>query len=411
MIMNLELIRNYARLITKIGVNIQDGQEVLINADVNDEYFVRLLTEEAYNLGAKYVSVDWSSANVSIIQYKNTNIERLSEVKNWQIEKLKTQCDVLPAVIYLRSTNPDMMKNVDGSKIISVRKSYGNIMKPIKDKMENKYQWNIACIPGLEWSKKVFPQLDNNNALEQMWKTILQCSRVNDNAIDNWTQHNNFLHDQCDKLNQLHIKRLVYKNSLGTDLSIGLSKGVLFCGGNQKTISGIEYNPNIPSEECYTSPNKDTAEGVVFASKPLSLQGKVFKDFGFRFEKGKIVEVFAKDQETKSFFEEYISIDEGASRLGEVALVPYDSPINKTNLLFYSTLYDENASCHIAIGLGFEDCIENFEKMTEQEKKQYNLNDSIIHTDFMIGTNDLSIKGILENDTEVEIFENGNWVL
>ena len=133
--MNLELIRNYARLITKIGVNIQDGQEVLINADVNDEYFVRLLTEEAYNLGAKYVSVDWSSANVSIIQYKNTNIERLSEVKNWQIEKLKTQCDVLPAVIYLRSTNPDMMKNVDGAKIISVRKSYGNIMKPIKQRM------------------------------------------------------------------------------------------------------------------------------------------------------------------------------------------------------------------------------------------------------------------------------------
>lgn len=409
--MNKTMLRNYAKLIVGVGANVQKGQQVVIHANVSDAYFAKYVVEEAYKKKASMVTVEWSCDEITKTVYKYSKLKDLKVLPEWKIEKLKEASRNLPAMIYLESSDPDAMASIDQNKMMEVRKAQGPIIKPIRNEMENKYQWTIAAIPGEAWAKKIFPAETKKKAMELLWDAILKCARANGDGILNWQNHNATLLDKCNKLNDMKIKTLYYKNSLGTDFSVDLIPGVIFMGGGSTTISGVYYNPNMPTEECFTTPNKMSANGVVYATKPLSVMGTVVSDFGFRFKDGKVIEVIAKDPKHKEILSQLISVDEGASRLGEVALVPFNSPINETGLLFYNTLFDENACCHLAIGMGFEDCVKGFETMTKEELKAFNLNDSIIHVDFMIGSRDLSIKALTESGAIVEIFRDGTWAI
>ena len=404
-------LRKYARLIVRVGANVQKGQPVVISSHVNDAYFTQLVVEEAYKAKASQVTVDWHCDEITKLTYKYAKVEVLKEVPNWSVERLKYRAQTLPAMIHIESSDPDAMASIDQNKMMEVRRATGPIFKPIRKEMENKYQWTIAAIAGEAWAKKIFPELSKKEAMNKLWDAILKCARVNGDPVLNWNAHNAYIHEKCAKLNALDIDTLTYSSSNGTNFKVGLIPGVIFMGGTSNTVKGVTYNPNMPTEECFISPNRHTAEGIVYSTKPLSVMGTLVDNFAFRFEGGKVVEVIAKDPKHKAILEQLVSIDEGARQLGEVALVPFNSPVNETGLLFYNTLFDENACCHLAIGMGFEDTIKGFEEMTPEQIKEFDLNDSIIHVDFMIGSADLSIVAKTHDGQDVQIFKDGTWAI
>lgn len=407
--MNKTLLKNYAKLIVEVGANVQKGQDVVVNARVNEAYFAELVVEAAYKAKARSVRIEWSDDQITRLAYKYQSLKTLSEMPKWQEEKLQHAVDTLPARIYIVSDDPDALKGVDQDKYTKVKMALGPTIMKYREQMENKYQWVIAGIPSEAWAKKVFPNETKNNAVKKLWDAILTTTRVLGDPIKNWKEHNKILKEKCDWLNNLNIDTLYYKSSNGTDFSIRLKQGMIFEGGAARTIQGVVYQPNMPTEECFTSPDKTSANGVVMATKPLSVDGKVVDNFGFKFENGKVVEVIAENKEHKDVLEHLISVDEGASQLGEVALVPFDSPINQTGILFFETLYDENACCHLALGRAFDECIKDFDKKSEEEIASFDLNKSIIHVDFMIGSRDLNITAKTIDGKMVEIFKNGTW--
>ena len=406
--MKKDLLKKYAKLLVVKGVNIQKNQELTLIASISQAPLVNEIVKEAYLHGAKKVNVEWQSQDLDKLNFKYQSVKTLSTLEKWEKEKLQHRVDVLPARLYIESDDPDGMKGINPKKLAEVNKNrYPQIM-PYRNQVEDKEQWCIAGAPSVKWAKKVFPNLTKAKAVESLWDAIFKTSKVDENdPLENWDKHNKFLSDKCDYLNSLHLTRLIYKSSNGTDFSVGLIDEGIFEGGCEKTKgSNIIFNPNIPSEEIFTSPKKGEAEGIVYSTKPLSYQGQLIEDFSIRFEKGKVVEVHAKKNE--ELLKEMVNLDEGASYLGEVALIPFDSPINNTGILFYNTLYDENASCHLALGRGFATCIKNFEKYTKEELDNLGINDSMVHTDFMIGSKDLQIVGITKEGKEDQIFKNGN---
>ena len=407
--MNKTLLKNYAKLIVRVGANVQKGQDVIIYAGVNNAYFAELVVAEAYKAKARTVTVEWQNDVISKLKWKNEKEQVLSEMPKWVLEKWQYKVDTLPVSIYIEDSDPDALNGVDQEKMTKVRMKTGPVIMKYREQMDNKYQWCIVGIPGEAWAKKIFPNESKKNAINKLWDAILTTTRVYGDPVENWRLHNKNIKDKCNYLNNLEIKELHYESSNGTNFTVGLDKTALFAGGSDTTLRGIEYNPNMPTEECFTSPNKKTANGVVYSSKPLSVMGKVVVDFGFRFKDGKIVEVLAKDKEHKKILEKLISLDEGASMLGEVALVPFDSPVNQTGLLFFNTLYDENACCHLAIGRAFNECIKGYQNMSEEEIAKVDLNKSMIHVDFMIGTADLKITATTYSGKEVVIFKDGTW--
>lgn len=409
--MNKTILRNYAKLIVKMGANVQKNQDVIIVASVDDNYFVKYVVEECYKAKARKVTVDWISDDVTRLNYKYQKAKTLGEVTEWRKAKLQYEVDTLPARIYIESGDPDALNGLDQDKITEARRLSGPIIMEYREKMDNKYQWTICGIPGVKWAQKVFPNETKSNALKKMWDAIVKTTRLEGNPIENWQKHNANLKEKYTKLNDLKIKTLYYKSSNGTDFNVSINENMIFEGGDERTFAGVVYNPNMPTEECFTSPIKTSANGWVYASKPLSVMGKVVDNFAFKFENGKIVEVKAKNEEHKEVLEKLISLDEGARQLGEVALVPFDSPVNQTGLLFYNTLYDENACCHLAIGRAFEECIRDYQNKTEEEIKAIDLNKSMIHVDFMIGTADLSIEALTYDGKKVQIFKDGTWAI
>lgn len=406
--MNKTRLKKYAQLIAKCGVNVQKGQEVIIAAELDQPEFVKMVVDECYRAGASKVSVDWSYQPLTKSHVKYCSEKVLSTLDKWQIEKWEHQAEVLPCKIYLTSEDPDGLKGVNQKKYAKTMAARSKTIKPIRNRMENKYQWCIAAVPGEAWAKKVFPGVRGSVAVEKLWEAILSTSRVYEDPILEWKKHNENLAKRCEYLNGLKIKELRYKSQNGTDLRVGLIPDALFCAGGEEAMgSGIYFNPNIPSEETFTSPKKGDADGIVYSSLPLSYGGQLINNFWMKFENGKIVDVGAEENE--ALLREMITMDEGASYLGEVALVPYSSPIRKSGILFYNTLFDENAACHLAIGRGFSNVLRDYEKLTEEEAHAKGINDSITHVDFMIGTSDLSIIALTESGEEVQIFKNGDW--
>lgn len=400
-------LKEYAKLIARKGVNIQKGQEVVISAELDQPEFVAILVKECYKAGASEVRVEWSYQPLVKIHTKNRSQRVMNRIADWEIVKLKNRAKNLPCMISLTSEDPDGLKGVNQDKLAKASKAKYPIIKPIRDSMENRYQWCIAGVPGKAWAKKVFPELPAKAAQEALWKAIIHTSRAEGDPIANWDAHNKSLNEKCEYLNSLNIESLHYSSSNGTDFTVGLNNEGVFHGGGDISLMGVYFNPNIPSEEIYTSPMKGIANGVVYATKPLSYNGELIEDFFIRFENGKVTQV--KARKGQELLEKMISMDEGASYLGEVALVPYDSPINETGILFYNTLYDENACCHLALGAGFNECLKGYERLTTEQCHQKGINDSMIHVDFMIGSRDLTITAHTRECEDVKIFENGTW--
>ena len=406
--MNKTRLKKYAQLIAKVGVNVQRGQNVIIAASLDQPEFVEMLVAECYKAGARRVFVDFSHQPLTKYAVRYCSDKTLGALEDWQIEKWNWQADTLPAKIYLMSDDPDGLKGINQKKYAKANASLSKTIKPIRDKMENKYQWCIAAVPGKDWAKKVFPDLRASVAVEKLWEVILDTARVHDDPIEEWNAHNKSLARKCEYLNSLGIKELHYKSKNGTDFKVGMiPDGIFAAGGETLMNSDVYYNPNIPTEEVFTSPMRGEAEGIVYSSMPLSYNGQLINNFWFRFEGGRIVDFGAETG--KEMLSEMVKMDEGAPYLGEVALVPYSSPIRKSGILFYNTLFDENAACHLAIGRGFSNLLVDFEKYTEAEAHKKGINDSIIHVDFMIGTDDLDITATTRDGKEVAIFKGGEW--
>lgn len=406
--MKKTVLRNYAKLIAQKGINVQKGQEVCITSELDQPEFVKILVEECYRAGAGKVIVDWCYQPLTKLNVRWQKEKVLSKVEVWEKARLQHKVDVLPALIYLESEDPDGLKGVNMNKLVKAQQAKRKVSKPYRDQMDNKYQWCIAAVPGAEWAKKVFPNERKSKAIEKLWEAILYTSRATGDPIANWEEHNRDLSERCKFLNSLGIETLEYKSSNGTDFKVGMIETAKFLGGSEKTLgTNVEFNANIPSEEIFITPQKGKAEGIVYSSKPLSYQGQMIENFSVRFEKGKAVEV--KAEKNEELLKSIIEMDENSAYLGEVALVPYDSPIRNSGILFYNTLFDENAACHLAFGEGFTNCLEDYDSLTLEECRNRGINDSLIHVDFMIGTEDLNITAVTRKGERVEIFKNGNW--
>ena len=406
--MNKLQLRRYAKLLAKTGVNVKKGQWVIVQAELDQPEFVEMVVEELYRAGAGKVTVEWSHQPLASLNYKYQDEKTLADVAKWEIEKWELRTKELPAMLYLESSDPDGLKGIDQEKFTSVRSARTKQFKPYRDEMENKYQWCIAAVPGKAWAKKVFPSLNVNQAVEKLWEVILQAARANgQDPVRAWADHNDEIARRCDYLNRLNLVELRYKSKNGTDLKVGLIEGSNFMGGGEESLKGRYFNPNIPSEEIFISPKCGEAEGIVFSTKPLSYQGEIIEDFSIRFVNGRAVE--AKAKKNQHLLEKMIAMDEGAAMLGECAIIAYDSPINNQNILYYNTLFDENASCHLALGMGFSNCVRGYETMTKEALKKKGINDSLIHVDFMIGSKDLEIVGVTKRGDRVAILTDGNW--
>lgn len=405
--MKKTVLKNYAKLIAVKGLNVQKGQEVVIRAELDQPEFVKYVVEECYRAGAKKVTVDWNYQPLTKAHVKYQKQKTLSAIEDWEIEKLKYNAEVIPCQLWIESEDPDGLAGVNQEKMAKARQDKYPIIKPYRDAMENKQQWCIAAVPGAAWAKKVFPGQPRGKAIEMLWDAILKASRATEDPIAAWEAHNKDLSDRCDYLNGLGLVSLEYKSKNGTDLKVGLIEDALFLGGKETSLQGLDFNPNIPSEEVFVSPKRGEAEGIVYASKPLSYQGELIENFWVRFEGGKAVEVHAEKNE--ELLRKMIAMDEGAAYLGECALIPVESPISRLGIMFFNTLFDENAACHLALGHGFTNCIKDYDKYTLDECREKGINDSMIHEDFMIGTDDLSIVGITGEGKRVQIFKDGNW--
>ncbi len=406
--MKKSVLREYARLIVRRGLNVQSGQDVLIYAELDQPEFVRLVVEEAYRAKARKVSVNWSYQPLEKIHVRYQSVKTMGTVTEWEKARQQHYVDTLPCRLHLISEDPDGLKGMNMEKIAKARKLSYPILKPYHDQRENRQQWCIAAVPGVAWAKKMFPDLSKNQAVEKLWEAILFTSRVTEDSVAEWQAHDADLKARCDYLNSLHIRQLHYTADNGTDLIVGMIPQARFCGGGDTTRSGISFDPNIPPEECFISPKRGEAEGIVYSTKPLSYQGQLIENFSVRFHEGKAVEVHAETGE--ALLKTMIAMDEGAAYLGECALVPQKSPIAESGLLFYNTLFDENAACHLALGMGFADTIVDFENKSLDECRELGINDSMIHEDFMIGCDTLNIDAICENGEVVPIFRGGNWV-
>ena len=403
-------LKNYAKLIVGSGLNVQKGQKVVVQCGLDQPEFVAMVVEECYRRGASSVTVKWTYMPVTKLNYVYRSLETLSEVTGVERAEWQSRVDNLSCLLWLDSDDPDGLSGTDSEKISKANMARYPIIKPYRDAIENKYQWCIAAVPGIEWARKVFPGLSDGEAVEKLWEAILYTARVTDDPVAEWERHNAALAQKCEFLNKYKFDRLEYKSSNGTDFTIGLNQKGIFCGGGETTLgANVYFNPNIPTEEVFTTPMRGRADGKVVATKPLSYQGKLIENFWVEFSGGKAVRVGA--EKNQDLLEKMIAMDEGAAYLGEVALIAYDSPINNTGILFYNTLFDENASCHLALGRGFNNCLENYENYTNEECNKLGVNNSMIHVDFMIGSADMSITGVTLKGERVQIFKDGNWVI
>ena len=405
--MKKTVLREYARLIVRTGINVQKGQDVLVMADLDQPEFVKLVVEECYKAKARKVTVIWEYQSLQKLHARYQTVKTMGEVPQWQRERQQYFCDTLPCRLYLISEDPDGLKGVNTAKMAKARQLSYPILKPYIDDRDGKQQWCIAAVPGVAWAKKVFPGLPKNKAVEKLWEAILSTSRVGEDSIGNWDRHNADLRSRCDYLNALGIQKLHYTADNGTDLTVGMIPEAMFCGGAEVSRQGITFNPNMPTEECFISPMRGQAEGIVYSTKPLSYEGQLIENFSMRFEGGKVVEAHAEKGE--ELLNTMLSMDEGAAYLGECALVPQKSPICESGLLFYNTLFDENAACHLAVGAGFTDTIRDHHSKTLEECRALGINDSMIHEDFMIGCDTMNIDAICADGKVVPIFRNGNW--
>ena len=399
-----------AELVVKKGANVQKDQPVVIRANVQDAAFVKKVVKRAYEAGARYVSVEWHDDDLTKMSYQYESVEVLSEIPQWRYDKTKYQHDGGACYITILSEKPGVMADVDSEKIKAANMAYYTKMADlIPYTMNNVGQWSVIGVPSVEWAKVVFPDLSEEDAFEKLGDALFAVTRVTEDndPVADWDLHDKELIAHAERLNSYKFKKLHFTGENGTDLEVELMDGHIWIGGGCMTPGGVYFDPNMPTEECFTMPKKTGVNGIVYASKPLDYEGKVIDGFWLRFENGKVVDFGAKERQDS--LAQLLSFDEGSSYLGEVALVPYDSPISQSGILFFNTLYDENAACHLAFGRPYPENLEGGVEMSKEDLAARGANDSMQHLDFMIGTRGMNIDGVQADGTVVPVFRNGNW--
>lgn len=407
--MNKSFLIKYASLAVNIGVNIQKDNILVISSPIETAEFARLITEEAYKSGAKDVIVHYGDQKLTKIKLENSSLETISNIPEWQAESYNYYARQEACFISISASDPDGLKGVPVEKIGASQKARTSALKEYFDNsMSNKCRWCVLSVPTLSWAKKVFPKVSDDEAMESLWDVIFKTVRVDtENPVNAWKKHNAYLEEKIKFMNNNNFKSVHLKSANGTDLNIELPEGHIWAGGSEGNVNGIPFNANIPTEEVFTLPKKTGVNGIVYSSKPLSYGGNLIDNFSITFKDGKAIDFTAETG--YDVLKQMLESDEGAKYLGEVAFVPYNSPISNSKLIFFNTLFDENAACHLAFGRAYESCVKDADKYSEEELEKIGVNNSVIHVDFMIGTSDLEITGINKNGETIQIFSNGNW--
>ena len=407
--MNKSFLIKYASLAVNIGVNIQKDNILVISSPIETAEFARLITEEAYKSGAKDVLVHYGDQKLTKIKLENSSLETISNIPEWQAESYNYYARQEACFISISASDPDGLKGVPVEKIGASQKARTSALKEYFDNsMSNKCRWCVLSVPTLSWAKKVFPKVSDDEAMESLWDVIFKTVRVDtENPVNAWKKHNAYLEEKIKFMNNNNFKSVHLKSANGTDLNIELPEGHIWAGGSEGDVNGIPFNANIPTEEVFTLPKKTGVNGIVYSSKPLSYGGNLIDNFSITFKDGKAIDFTAETG--YDVLKQMLESDEGAKYLGEVAFVPYNSPISNSKLIFFNTLFDENAACHLAFGRAYESCVKDADKYSEEELEKIGVNNSVIHVDFMIGTSDLEITGINKNGEAIQIFSNGNW--
>ncbi|PWA10678.1 aminopeptidase [Pueribacillus theae] len=403
-------LEKYAELAVKTGVNIQKGQLLVINAPIIAKDLVLKVTKAAFAAGAGNVHVEWNDDDFSKVKYDHAPDEAFKEYPLWKAKGYEEMVENGAAIMSILAPNPELLKDVDPERVATAQRTAGEAMEKFRQYIQSdKVSWTIVAYPTKEWAEKVFPNVGEAEQVEKLWEAIMKATRVDtEDPVEAWRDHQANLQQKVEFLNGKKYKKLHYK-APGTALTIELPEKHIWVGGGGKSEKGIPFVPNMPTEEVFTTPKKDGVNGTVTSTKPLNYGGTIIDGFSFTFENGKIVDFSAKKgYET---LKRLIETDEGSRYLGEVALVPHDSPISKTNLIFYNTLFDENASSHVAIGSAYAFCLEGGKTMSKKELSEHGANSSIVHVDFMIGSDQLDIDGEKADGTREPIFRQGNWAV
>lgn len=407
--MNKNLLKKYARLIVRVGANVGSGDRAIIYADTENAPLAVEVARDCYRCGASHVSVEWSNDELTRLHYTHRMTDDMTEIPRWEKEKMRDMSERLPCRIRIESSDPDLLRGVSREKIRAVQSARAKAFKPYRDAMDNRHAWVIAAAPSKAWAAKIFPDLTVGKAVDRLWDAILASVHVDSKSdpVETWKQINRNFRDTCDWLNRNAFTALEYSSSNGTSFIVGLIPGVKWLGGGEETLQGHFFNPNLPTEEIFTTPKAGAASGKLVATKPLSYNGQLIENFSVTFEQGKAVSWEA--EKGKEMLDQLFAMDEGAKMLGELALVPRSSSIARSGILFYNTLFDENASCHVALGEGFTNLYPDYERYTRAELTERGINDSLVHVDFMIGADDLTVTGIRGDGTRVPVFEQGEW--
>lgn len=402
-------LEKYAELAVKVGINLKEKEGLLIMGNVDTLPLARLMMKKAYELGAKHVEFQLRDDEMSIIRYKYGHDYIFEEFPQWKVDSLEDMYKDNYHQIFISSPDPELLKDIDGELVAKNQKTASQAMADVlKYRMTGKTKWNIVAVPSKAWAKSVFPDLDEKLAMEKLWEKVFQATRVDqEDPIEAWEIHDKNLKKYKNFLNEKQFEKLVFKGP-GTDLEVNLAEDHFWMGGSKESQAEASYVANMPTEEVFTTPHRLKVNGTLKATKPLSVNGKLVEDFGFTFKDGKVVDFYAeKGYDT---LEKLMENDEGAKYLGEVALVQDDSPISNTGILFNNTLFDENASCHFALGRAYAYAMRNGSNMSQEELKEKGANFSLIHVDFMVGGPELNIVAYENNGNTVELFKDGNWV-
>lgn len=402
-------LERYADLIVRKGVNVKPGQEVVVQAPVEVAAFVRLLVARAYAVGAGHVTVIWNDDAVMRLTYENVDASWFETVPAWQREQLDSLAEAGACFIFVEGADPEALKGIDPAKPAAASKARNTQCVKYRHGMDfNINPWCIAGAPVAAWARQVYPGVEDEVAMYRLWCAILSVARADgDDPEAAWELHNATFEKNLRLLNERHFDRLHYTSANGTDLWVGMTDKHVWEGGSSSTPDGHVFFPNIPTEEVFTSPHCERVDGVVYSALPLVRHGNKIDRFWFRFENGLVVDFDA--EVGRDTLASILDTDEGARRLGEVALISKNTPIRETETLFYDTLYDENASCHLALGSGFLECYEGGYAMTQDDLRDLGLNKSGTHVDFMIGADDLDIMGVTADGEEIPVFVNGQW--
>ena len=407
--MDEQLLENYARLIVRAGINLQAGQYLVINSPIECAPFTRRIAHIAYAAGAKDVVINWKDELFSRLRFLHAPAAVFAEFPQWQKDFYLSYMREGAAFLSIAAADPELLKDVDPDRVAKAQRTANAALKEYRaNLMNNQNVWCVVSVPTEAWAKRVFPEVSPSEAVTKLWRAIIAAVRADTaDPLAAWREHKARLKKSTEFLNAHKFKFLHYKNSLGTDLHVELPAGHVWLGGAEHSANGTEFIANLPTEEVFTLPKKDGVQGTVIASKPLPYNGSLIEQFSLTFQDGKIVDFQAK--KGYDILKRLIETDEGARYLGEVALVPHNSPLSQANILFYNTLFDENASCHLAIGKAYPVCLQRGENLSPAALRQAGVNDSLVHEDFMIGTADLNITGITADGREVPVFRKGNF--